>query len=41
MVELEKAVQDSDFIPILENCAELVMEGITTVDEVERTVGKG
>lgn len=39
-VALEKAVMESDFIPILENCAELVTEGITTADEVIRTVGK-
>lgn len=38
--ELERAVEESDFIPIRENCIELVEEGITTVDEVVRTLGK-
>jgi type IV pilus assembly protein PilB len=38
--KLEKTVKESDFIPILKNCAELVCEGVTTVDEVLRTVGK-
>jgi type IV pilus assembly protein PilB len=37
---LERAVQASDFSPLLENCAELVINGITTVDEVVRMVGK-
>jgi type IV pilus assembly protein PilB len=39
--EMEAAVAKSNFIPILQNCAELVQEGVTTVQEVARTVGKG
>lgn len=39
--ELIRAVESSEFTPILENCAELVSDGITTVEEVVRTVGKG
>lgn len=38
--ELEKAIDTSDFSPILENCAELVEQGITTIDEVLRNIGK-
>jgi type IV pilus assembly protein PilB len=38
MVELEKAIANSEFTPILENCKELVLEGITTAREVSRAV---
>jgi type IV pilus assembly protein PilB len=38
--EIEQAVADSDFMPILDNCVELVKEGITTVEEVVRTIGR-
>lgn len=38
--ELEEAVEKSDFIPIMENCRELVLNGVTTVDEIARTIGK-
>lgn len=40
IVELESAVEGSDFIPIFENCVELVREGVTTIDEVGRILGK-
>lgn len=39
-VELDKAIANSGFRPILENCCELVQEGITTVKEVARAVSR-
>lgn len=39
-VALEKAIEESGFNPILENCRELVLEGITTVQEVSRAVSR-
>ena len=39
-IALEKAIKDSDFRPILENCVELVLEGITTAKEVSRAVSR-
>lgn len=36
--ELMKAVEDSGFQPIMQNARELVLSGITTVDEVFRTI---
>ena len=35
---LAKAVAESGFRPIMANCRELVLEGITTVEEVMRTI---
>lgn len=40
MKELEEAVSASAFLPIMDSCRNLVQEGITTVDEVMRTVGR-
>ena len=40
MVELELAIEKSDFRPILENCKELVLDGITTAKEVSRAVSR-
>ena len=40
MVELEIAIENSEFKPILENCKELVIEGITTAKEVSRAVSR-
>ena len=37
---LEKAIEDSGFRPILENCQELVLEGITTTKDVSRAVSR-
>ena len=37
---LEEAIKKSDFLPVMENCRQLVSEGITSVDEVVRMVGK-
>lgn len=37
---LEKAIADSGFRPILENCQELVLEGITTTKDVSRAVSR-
>ncbi len=39
-VALEKAIADSGFTPILENCRELVLEGVTTAKEVSRAVSR-
>lgn len=40
MVALEIAIENSEFKPILENCKELVLEGITTAREVSRAVSR-
>ena len=40
MVALEKAIAESGFTPILENCKDLVLEGITTAREVSRAVSR-
>lgn len=37
---MEEAVRASTFQPILENCAQLVSAGVTTTDEIIRTVGR-
>ncbi len=37
---MEEAVKNSDFIPVWQNCAQLVKDGITTVDEVGRILGR-
>lgn len=38
--ELEKAIQESGFRPIIENCQELVLEGVTTTKDVSRAVSR-
>lgn len=38
--QLEAAIKEADFVPIMENCRQLVADGITTVEEVERMVGR-
>ena len=40
MVALEDAIVKSGFTPILENCKELVLEGVTTAKEVSRAVSR-
>ena len=40
MVALEDAIAKSGFTPILENCKELVLEGVTTAKEVSRAVSR-
>lgn len=37
--ELEQAVRDADFQPIMENCRQLVLEGVTSAQEVQRVLG--
>ncbi len=37
---LEKAIKASGFVPIIENCKELVLEGITTAKDVSRAVSR-
>ena len=37
---MEDAIKEADFVPIMENCRQLVADGITTVEEVERMVGR-
>lgn len=39
-VALEKAIEASGFVSILENCRELVLDGITTAKEVSRAVSR-
>lgn len=39
-IALEKAIEDSGFRPIIENCQELVLEGITTTKDVARAVSR-
>ena len=39
-VALEKAIEASGFTPILENCRELVLEGVTSAKEVSRAVSR-
>ena len=39
-VALEKAIAASGFTPILENCRELVLDGVTTAKEVSRAVSR-
>jgi len=36
--ELEKIIRESDFVPMIRDCARLVMEGVTTADEAYKTV---
>lgn len=38
---LEAALKDSTFQPLREDCAQLVAQGITTVEEVLHTIGRG
>ena len=40
LAELEQAVSKSTFKPIMENCAKLVKNGVTTVEEILRIVGR-
>lgn len=35
---MEEAMENSDFRPLMENCRELILDGITTAEEVERVV---
>ena len=39
-VALDKAVEESGFRPIIENCQELVLDGITTTKDVSRAVSR-
>jgi len=39
-VALEKAIEASGFTPILENCRELVLDGVTSAKEVSRAVSR-
>lgn len=39
-VALEKAIADSGFTPILENCRQLVLDGVTSAKEVSRAVSR-
>ena len=36
---LEEAMEAASFQPIMENCRRLVLEGVTTVEEVHRVLG--
>ena len=39
-IALEKAIEASGFTPILENCRELVLDGVTSAKEVSRAVSR-
>lgn len=39
--QLEEAMGRADFRPIMEDCRRLVLEGITTPEEVQRVLGEG
>ena len=39
-VALDKAVEESGFVPIIENCQELVLDGIVTTKDVSRAVSR-
>ena len=39
--ELETAVEAADFHPIMENCRKLVLDGVTSTEEVHRVLGGG
>ena len=38
--ELEKSMTEADFRPLMENCRRLVLEGVTTAEEVHRVLGE-
>lgn len=38
--ELETAMAGANFRPIMENCRQLVLEGVTTAEEVQRVMGE-
>ena len=38
---LEEAIQDSEFQPIMENCRRLVLDGVTSPEEIHRVLGDG
>ena len=39
-IALEKAIEASGFVPIIDNCRELVFEGVTSAKEVSRAVSR-
>ena len=39
--ELESAMEQTDFHPIMENCRKLVLDGVTSSEEVHRVLGGG
>ena len=39
IAQLEEAVKEADFRPILEDCRRLVLEGVTSAEEVHRVLG--
>ena len=40
LADLETAISESDFQPIMENCRQLVLSGVTSTDEVHRVLGE-
>ena len=38
---LEAAMQDSDFQPVMADCRRLVLEGVTSPEEIHRVLGGG
>lgn len=41
LADLEKAIAGAQFRPIMDNCRQLVLEGVTSADEVHRVLGDG
>ena len=39
--QLERAVEAADFQPIMENCRRLILDGVTSLEEVHRVLGDG
>ena len=39
-IGIDRALAKSGFVPILENCLELVSEGVTTTKEVARAISR-
>ena len=39
--ELEAAMEKASFLPIMENCRKLVLDGVTSSEEVQRVLGGG
>lgn len=37
--ELERAVKEANFRPIMDNCRQLILDGVTSVEEVQRVLG--
>ena len=41
MAELEAAMGSAGFSPIMDDCRRLVLEGVTSAEEINRVLGDG